>query len=152
MSSSAASEKKPFPDPFLPSSLTALSSSPPTPRLHLYTAPTPNGFKVSILLEELALAYPDAFKSGQIAYDIYNLSFANNDQKSERFLKINPNGRIPALVDDNFKQEGGEGHNVFESISVLIWLAEVSRIGSTGWVAVSRVSSGRGGSGERQAL
>lgn len=88
------------------------------PKLHLYTVGTPNGVKVSILLEELVLAYPD---NPKLSYDFYPLSFQTNDQKDPEFLKINPNGRIPALVDDNI--EGG--HNVFESASILIWLVEV---------------------------
>lgn len=111
-----------FPVPFLPPSVKALSS-PPTPKIHFYTAGTPNGFKVSILLEELLLAYPDQLKEGTIAYDIYSLKFSNNDQKTERFLQINPNGRIPAIVDDN-----AGGHNVFETSSILIWLVEVCHL------------------------
>lgn len=112
------SESKPFPSPQLPESLSSLSPT-PSPKIHLYTAGTPNGFKVSILLEELLLAYPN---NSEVQYDFYALSFANKDQKSDRFLKINPNGRIPALVDDNIKG----GHNVFESVSCMIWLVEVS--------------------------
>jgi len=112
------SESKAFPSPQLPESLSSVSSSPaPSPKIHLYTAGTPNGFKVSILLEELLLAYPN---NPEVQYDFYALSFANKDQKSEQFLKINPNGRIPALVDDNIKG----GHNVFESISCMLWLVE----------------------------
>jgi glutathione S-transferase len=110
---------KPFPKPFLPPSIKVIDPA-PTPKIHLYTAGTPNGYKVHILLEELVRAYPEAAKNGTIAYDIYSLSFGNNDQKSEGFLKINPNGRIPAIVDDN-----AGGHNVFETASILIWLVEV---------------------------
>lgn len=105
--------------PFLPASLKALN---PTPKLHLYTQGTPNGHKVSILLEELVLAYPDLAKS-KLAYDIFPLSFDKKEQKAPEFLRINPNGRIPALVDDNV-QVGGEGHKVFESASILLWLVE----------------------------
>src|SRR6202051_2146448 len=76
--------------------------------IDLYTAATPNGWKVSIALEELGLAY-----------DVHPLSFSTQEQKAEWYLKINPNGRIPAIVDranDNF--------SVFESGAILIYLAE----------------------------
>ncbi|ORY28143.1 glutathione S-transferase [Naematelia encephala] len=99
----------------LPESLSGLTSK---PKLHLYTASTPNGYKASIALEELVRAYPDLAKD-RLSYDFIPLSFAENDQKKPEFLKINPNGRIPALVDDNFG-----GHNVFETASILIWLVE----------------------------
>ncbi|KAF8604248.1 glutathione S-transferase [Ceratobasidium sp. AG-I] len=78
----------------------------------LYTANTPNGHKPSILLEELTDAYD--FK-----YDFQTISFQKTEQKEPWFLKINPNGRIPALVDrsrDNFA--------VFESASILLYLAQ----------------------------
>jgi GST-like protein len=74
----------------------------------LYTAATPNGQKVSIALEELGLPY-----------DVYALSFEQQEQKAGDYLKINPNGRIPAIVDranDNFA--------VFESGAILLYLAE----------------------------
>lgn len=112
---SSSTEHTGFPSAQLPESLASLS---PKPKLHLYTAPTPNGFKVSIILEELLLAYPD---NKDLHYDFYNLSFANNDQKSPQFLKINPNGRIPALVDDNHG-----GHAVWETTSIMLWIVEVS--------------------------
>ena len=76
--------------------------------IDLYTADTPNGYKASIALEELGLPY-----------EVHALSFANREQKSPEYLKINPNGRIPAIVDrdnDNFA--------VFESGAILIYLAE----------------------------
>ena len=76
--------------------------------IDLYTAATPNGRKASIALEELNLAY-----------EVHALSLQNLDQKSPEYLKINPNGRIPAIVDrdaDNFA--------VFESGAILIYLAE----------------------------
>ena len=62
--------------------------------IDLYTAATPNGHKVSIALEELGLPY-----------QLHELSFDLQQQKAPEFLKINPNGRIPAIVDrdnDNF--------------------------------------------------
>lgn len=71
----------------------------------LYTAPTPNGWKVSIALEEMGLPY-----------DVRVIEFAKNEQKSDWYLKINPNGRIPALVDDGF--------SLFESGAILLYLAE----------------------------
>ncbi len=76
--------------------------------IDLYTAATPNGHKVSIALEELGLPY-----------QVHELSFDLQQQKSPEFLKINPNGRIPAIVDrdnDNFA--------VFESGAILYYLAE----------------------------
>ena len=76
--------------------------------IDLYTAATPNGHKVSIALEELALPY-----------HMHVLSFDLQEQKSPEFLQINPNGRIPAIVDrdnDNFA--------VFESGAILYYLAE----------------------------
>jgi GST-like protein len=76
--------------------------------IDLYTADTPNGFKASIALEELGLPY-----------EVHALSFANKEQKAPEYLKINPNGRIPAIVDR-------DNHNfaVFESGAILIYLAE----------------------------
>jgi len=100
----------------------SLADSTNPAKLHLYTVGTPNGIKVSILLEELVLAYPN---DPQLSYDFSALSFANTDQKKPEFLKINPNGRIPALVDDNVTDPAtGAGHNVFESASILLWLVE----------------------------
>lgn len=71
----------------------------------LYTADTPNGWKVSIALEELGLPY-----------EVRNLDLTKGEQKEPRFLAINPNGRIPAIEDD--------GMPVFESGAILIHLAE----------------------------
>ena len=76
--------------------------------IDLYTAATPNGHKVSIVLEELGLPYT-----------VHALSFDNKEQKSADFLKINPNGRIPAIVD----RANGD-FAVFESGAILIYLAE----------------------------
>ncbi|CAE6416434.1 unnamed protein product, partial [Rhizoctonia solani] len=80
--------------------------------LLLYTAASPNGYKVSILLEELKDAYG-------LQYTFRNIDIRSNEQKEPWFLKINPNGRIPALVDplrDNFI--------VFESAAILLYLAQ----------------------------
>ena len=71
----------------------------------LYTAATPNGHKISIALEELGLPY-----------EVHALSFDRQEQKAPEFLRINPNGRIPAIVDDGFA--------VLESGSILLYLAE----------------------------
>ena len=76
--------------------------------IDLYTAPTPNGYKVSVALEELGLPY-----------DYHVLSFAAGDQKKPAFLAINPNGRIPAIID---RDEGDFA--VFESGAILVYLAE----------------------------
>jgi GST-like protein len=73
--------------------------------IELYTAATPNGYKASIMLEECGLEYTPHF-----------IDMAAQEQKSPEFLKINPNGRIPAIVDDGFP--------IFESGAILIWLAE----------------------------
>ncbi|MDL2357975.1 MAG: glutathione S-transferase N-terminal domain-containing protein [Pseudomonadota bacterium] len=76
--------------------------------IDLYSAATPNGHKVSIALEELALPYT-----------LHTLELQQNTQKEPWFLAINPNGRIPAIVDraeDNFA--------VFESGAILLYLAE----------------------------
>jgi glutathione S-transferase/GST-like protein len=74
----------------------------------LYTAATPNGHKVSIALEELGLCY-----------EARVLDLARGEQKEPWYLAINPNGRIPAIVD----HEAGE-FPVFESGAILVWLAE----------------------------
>ena len=76
--------------------------------IDLYTAATPNGWKISIALEELALAY-----------SVHPLSLSQQEQKSDWYLKINPNGRIPAIVD-----RGNDDFAVFESGAILIYLAE----------------------------
>jgi len=76
--------------------------------IDLYSAATPNGHKVSIALEELGLDYR-----------LHVLSFDKREQKSPQFLKINPNGRTPAIVDrDN------DDFAVFESGAILLYLAE----------------------------
>ncbi|WVQ72966.1 hypothetical protein IAR50_002528 [Cryptococcus sp. DSM 104548] len=100
---------------------TFAKASPGDAKLHLYTVGTPNGHKPSILLEELAAAYPE---NKELVYDFHALRFSETDQKKPEFLAINPNGRIPALVDDNVKGANGEGHKVFESASILLWLVE----------------------------
>ena len=59
--------------------------------IELYTAPTPNGRKISIALEELG-----------VPYTVYAVDLKAGEQKEPAFLKINPNGRIPAIVDEGF--------------------------------------------------
>lgn len=76
--------------------------------IDLYTAATPNGFKVSIALEELGLPYR-----------VIPLDFSTMEQKKPEFLAINPNGRIPAIVD----RDNGD-FAVFESGAILLYLAE----------------------------
>ena len=76
--------------------------------IDLYTAGTPNGYKVSIALEEL-----------ELEYELHSIDLATDEQKTPAFLQINPNGRIPAIVDrdeDDFV--------VFESGAILIYLAD----------------------------
>lgn len=76
--------------------------------IELFTAATPNGWKISIALEELALPYT-----------VRQIALSKLEQKEEWFLKINPNGRIPAIVD-----RGNGDFAVFESGAILIYLAE----------------------------
>jgi GSH-dependent disulfide-bond oxidoreductase len=76
--------------------------------IDLYTGPTPNGYKVAIALEELALPY-----------NLHALDLERLQQKEDWYLRINPNGRIPAIVDDD-----GDKFSVFESGAILIYLAE----------------------------
>src|SRR5581483_3760188 len=57
-------------------------------RLQLYSLPTPNGVKVSIMLEEIALPY-----------EVHLVDFNKDDQKTPEFLSLNPNGKIPAIID-----------------------------------------------------
>ncbi|KIJ57350.1 hypothetical protein M422DRAFT_23388 [Sphaerobolus stellatus SS14] len=77
-------------------------------QITLYTAGTPNGYCIPILLEELG-----------ISYETRAISFKDKEQKSEWYLKINPNGRIPAIVDhtrDDFA--------VFETSAILLYLSQ----------------------------
>ncbi|KAM7197315.1 glutathione S-transferase [Naviculisporaceae sp. PSN 640] len=78
--------------------------------IHLYTAATPNGIKVSILLEELGLPYK-----------VTNISLSKNEQKEPWFLEINPNGRIPALTD---VFTDGSQIRLFESGSIMQYLVD----------------------------
>lgn len=75
--------------------------------IHLYTWSTPNGRKVSIALEELGLAY-----------DVHSIDIGKDEQFDPAFLKISPNNKIPAIVDDE------TGQALFESGAILLYLAK----------------------------
>ena len=80
-------------------------------RLQLYSLPTPNGVKVSIMLEECGLPY-----------EAHLVSFETNDQFSPAFLSLNPNNKIPAILDPNGPD--GKPLALFESGAILLYLAE----------------------------
>src|ERR1700761_4293018 len=80
-------------------------------RLQLYSLPTPNGVKVSIMLEEIALPY-----------EVHLIDFGKDDQKTPAFLTLNPNGKIPAIIDPNGPD--GVPLGLFESGAILLYLAE----------------------------
>ncbi|MEG3122709.1 glutathione S-transferase N-terminal domain-containing protein [Sphingomonas sp. GB1N7] len=80
-------------------------------RIQLYSLPTPNGVKASIMLEETGLPY-----------EAHLVDFAKNDQKSDAFVSLNPNGKIPAMIDPD--GPGGQPIGVFESGAILLYLAE----------------------------
>ncbi|MBB1380620.1 glutathione-dependent disulfide-bond oxidoreductase [Shewanella sp. SR41-2] len=83
--------------------------------LQLYSLGTPNGQKVTILVEELlALGIKEA------EYDAYLINIGEKDQFSSGFVAVNPNSKIPALLD----KSAGEDETVFESASILVHLAE----------------------------
>ncbi|MEA3538741.1 thiol:disulfide oxidoreductase [Sphingosinicella sp.] len=75
--------------------------------MKLYTAATPNGYKASVALEEMGFDY-----------DVEKIDLTGGAQKQEWFLEINPNGRIPALVHDDFP--------IFESGAIMLYLARLS--------------------------
>ena len=80
-------------------------------RLQLYSLPTPNGVKVSIMLEEIGLAY-----------EAHKVSFDNDDQLSPEFISLSANNKIPAILDPN--GPGGQPLALFESGAILLYLAE----------------------------
>lgn len=80
-------------------------------RLQLYSLPTPNGVKVSIMLEEIGLPY-----------EPHVVSFDTSDQVTPEYLSLNPNNKIPAIIDPN--GPGGKPLPLFESGAILIYLAE----------------------------
>jgi GST-like protein len=80
-------------------------------RLQLYSLPTPNGVKVSIMLEEIGLPY-----------EVHLVDFGKDDQKTPEFVSLNPNGKIPAIIDPN--GPGGKPLGLFESGAILQYLGE----------------------------
>jgi GST-like protein len=80
-------------------------------RLQLYSFPTPNGVKVSIALEEIGLPY-----------EAHAVVITKNESWTPEFLSLNPNGKIPAIVDPN--GPGGKAFGLFESGAILVYLAE----------------------------
>src|SRR5476651_675383 len=82
-------------------------------RLQLYSLPTPNGVKVSIMLEEIGLPY-----------EAHLIDIGKNETWTPEFLALNPNGKIPAILDPN--GPGGKPLALFESGAILVYLAEKS--------------------------
>src|SRR5271169_1912522 len=80
-------------------------------RLQLYSLPTPNGVKASIMLEEIGLPY-----------EPHLVDFGKGDQKTPEFLSLNPYGKIPAILDPD--GPGGKPLPLFESGAILLYLAE----------------------------
>ena len=83
-------------------------------RIQLYSLPTPNGVKVSIMLEETGLAY-----------EPHLVRFESNDQLSPEFMSLNPNNKIPAIIDPS--GPNGKPLPLFESGAILIYLADKAR-------------------------
>jgi GST-like protein len=108
-------------------------------RLQLYTLGTPNGVKVSIALEELALPY-----------EAHRISFADNDQFTPEFLSLNPNNKIPAIIDP--QGPGGAALPLWESGAILLYLADktgklISADPATRWQTVQWLMFQMGGVG-----
>jgi GSH-dependent disulfide-bond oxidoreductase len=82
-------------------------------RLQLYSTPTPNGVKVSIMLEEIGLPY-----------EPHTINIGANETWTEEFLSLNPNGKIPSIIDPNGPD--GKPLALFESGAILLYLAEKS--------------------------
>src|SRR5271154_1367358 len=80
-------------------------------QIQLYSLPTPNGVKVSIMLEETGLPY-----------EPHRVDFDSNDQMSAEFLSLNPNNKIPAIIDPDGPD--GKAIGLFESGAILLYLAE----------------------------
>lgn len=80
-------------------------------KLQLFSYPTPNGIKASLMLEETGLPY-----------EPHRVTLADADVKSPEFLSLNPNNKIPAIIDPD--GPGGEPIGLFESGAILIYLAE----------------------------
>ena len=100
-------------------------------KLQLYSLPTPNGVKVSIMLEELGLPY-----------EPHLVDIGKNESWTAEFLSLNPNGKIPAIIDPD--GPGGKPVSLFESGAILLYLAEktgkllpkdpIARIETIQWV------------------
>ncbi|MGA7816822.1 glutathione S-transferase N-terminal domain-containing protein [Caballeronia sp.] len=82
-------------------------------RIQLYSLPTPNGVKVSIMLEETGLPY-----------EAHTVRFDTNDQLTPEFMSLNPNNKIPAIIDPNGPD--GKPFGLFESGAILLYLADKS--------------------------
>src|SRR5215470_829673 len=80
-------------------------------RLQLYSLPTPNGVKVSIMLEEIGLPY-----------EPHTVNIGQNESRTPEFVSLNPNGKIPAIIDPD--GPGGRPIGLFESGAILLYLAE----------------------------
>jgi GST-like protein len=80
-------------------------------RLQLYSLPTPNGVKISIMLEEIGLPY-----------EVHLIDITKNESWTPEFLSLNPNGKIPAIIDPD--GPGGKPLGLFESGAILIYLAD----------------------------
>lgn len=87
--------------------------------LQLYSLNTPNGIKVNMILEELAEI---GVKGAE--YDAYKIDISEGDQFGSDFVAMNPNSKIPALVDHSAKTKNGEPLAIFESGAIMIYLAE----------------------------
>src|SRR4051812_25663862 len=108
-------------------------------RIQLYSLPTPNGVKVSILLEETGLPY-----------EVHRVAFEQQEQLSPEFLSLNPNNKIPAIIDP--QGPGGQPLALFESGAILLYLAEksgqlVPRDPARRWEAVQWLMFQMGGIG-----
>ena len=78
--------------------------------IHLYTTSTPNGHKISCMLEAI-----------EMPYEVHSVNLGEGDQRKPDFLKISPNGRIPAIVDTD-----NDDLSIFESGAIMLYLAEKS--------------------------
>ena len=108
-------------------------------RIQLYSLPTPNGVKVSIALEEMGLPY-----------EPHRVAFENNDQLSGEFLSLNPNNKIPAILDP--QGPGGKPLALFESGAILLYLADktgqlIPRDAGRRWEAIQWLMFQMGGVG-----
>ncbi|KAI0693445.1 glutathione S-transferase C-terminal-like protein [Cerioporus squamosus] len=111
----AAASSRNTPGPGVPAARAdrySTATSPSSRPLQLYTAGTPNGHKVSILLEELQAQYG-------LTYDVHPIDISKGTQKEPWFIALNPNGRIPVVVDPN-----RGGFAVFETAAILLYLEQ----------------------------